>query len=350
MSKFTPRLLALAAIAATALPPCWAQVAPGAARARVQVQAPTERAALPPMEERRALIGRLGTRGGYLLGLDPGTARSFNSASLLDRYLPLVNELSAKTGVLVSFVPETNVKAFQRKAAAGQYPFIFVNAEIAASAASAGYLPLVRRSASVTSVVLTLASSKVQKVEDLGGRRLGVIEQSTATALARSAFVEAKVSPRLESAGAAGEEELLRAVDSQQVDGAILHEDIARASQARAPGKYRIPARLGTAPGFVLMAHPTVPASTREAARSALFDLRVGDPIGDRILKGIDGKPADTAFEVATDEDMQGLIKMFNQSAAYDRKAPPAPTAPARPGPGARPPAAAPAAPTAAAK
>jgi ABC-type phosphate/phosphonate transport system substrate-binding protein len=264
------------------------------------------------MLERQALIKTYGENSGYVFGLFPGTVSVFNATSLLDRYLPLANYLSVSNKSLISFTPERNVEDFKQRIIDGDYPIIYVNAELGATAIDHGYEPLVKRADPITSVVVVNPNSSIKTIQDLNGKKVGAIPQAMVSSLAYYEFDKAHVAPNIEKGGGNGQEELLRNLGNQLLEGVILREETAKKAVEKEPTKYKIAFKTGTTIGFILMVKKDLPEDLKLSLKTSMLAIHQNTVEGNDILKGMDGKIT-AEFQETTMDELKSLEVMFKR-------------------------------------
>lgn len=269
--------------------------------------------AYDPFIERAELLQSAKTKTPVTIGIFPGTVTLDvgDIYALMGRYLPLSNYLSKESGKLVSFVPEKNVQTFKRRVAEKQYPFVYCNAEVAVSAALAGYVPIAKRRDNIGSVFVAKEGSSFAKLEDLKGKSIGVIEQAMVSTLAKYSIAKANLwmSIKLVDAGSTGTAGLLKFLDSGTAEVVVLRKETADEIMAKEPGKYRIAIMAETAPGFMLMARPGVVPADRAAFAQAFMGLNGDSPRGQAILAGLDG--VSSKYEAASTADIEPMVRVL---------------------------------------
>ncbi len=269
--------------------------------------------AYDPFVERTELLKTSKAKDAISIGIFPGTV-SLDVAdiyALMSRYIPLSNYLSKESGKLVSFVPEKNVQVFKRRVSEKQYPFVYCNAEIAVSAALAGYVPIAKRKDNIASVFVTKADSKLSKVEELKGKSVGVVEQAMVSTLAKYSIAKANLwgSVKLVDAGGTGTAGLLKFLDNGTAEVVVLRKETADEIIAKEPGKYRVAIAAEVAPGFILMARPGISVAERTSFARAFLDLTDASQRGQVVLAGLDG--VSSRFEPAGTSDIEPMVKFL---------------------------------------
>lgn len=99
-------------------------------------------------------------------------------------FLPLANQLSKKAGMLVSLVPERDIGLYRSRLASADYTIAFVDARLAADAAAAGYVPVLRTKHSVAAAIVVRANSDIRQSQGLAGKRVAWGPDSTAASFA----------------------------------------------------------------------------------------------------------------------------------------------------------------------
>lgn len=320
---FTKRILATCALIACALsaqaqapasrpaaapvPAAGAGTAVGSADAAINVLKDDQLGTV--YEERALLIDQLRGRTQYSLGLYPGRLENSDLFFMMRRYLPLVNFLSDRSGHLISFVPLKQSSQVLSAASASSYDFIYTSAETAVPAVASGYRPLIKRNDAIQGVWLVRANSPIRSIDDLVGRKVGVIDKAMETTLSRFILIEKKIADKVNylDASGAGQAGMVDALKTGIVDSIVLNkQDAARLIRDNA-NTFKVLAETGEVPGFILLAKKGTSEKIMGTMTNSFVNLRPTTLRQRDILNGFDaatGSSSAAAFSLATDEDL----------------------------------------------
>ncbi|MCA3000081.1 MAG: phosphate/phosphite/phosphonate ABC transporter substrate-binding protein [Betaproteobacteria bacterium] len=272
-------------------------------------------------QEREAILSTMRDRAVLTVGIFPGTT-SFEAGevyNLVRRYMPLANYLSKESGKLVALMPEKNVLSLKRRAVSERYPYIYVNAEVAASANLAGYVPLVARAQDIVSVFVTKSDSKVATIEDLKGKTVGLVDQAMVSTLAKHALHKQGLwtSVKLLPAGSSGTAALTLMLDTGQAEAVVMRKENADEVIKAKPG-YKVAIVGSAAPGFLLMARRNVAEADNQRMAAALLKVNRADKSFEKVAVALDVLADGPAFRRINDTEVKGMVGTLTDMAALE--------------------------------
>ncbi|MFT6436196.1 MAG: phosphonate transport system substrate-binding protein [Candidatus Azotimanducaceae bacterium] len=101
-----------------------------------------------------------------------GVVPQFEPRKLADIWMPILAELSSRTGLKFEMVGSSRIGEFERSFLAGEYHFAYMNPYHALLASSnKGYVPLVRdHGRKLSGILVVRKDSKIKNVEELNGK------------------------------------------------------------------------------------------------------------------------------------------------------------------------------------
>lgn len=95
------------------------------------------------------------------------------AVTLAAAWLPLLNQLSAKSGLKLQFATAPDIPAFEQRAAAGEYDFAYMNPlHFVSFSRNPGYKALARENSSLQGILVVAANSPIQDINELQGKAL----------------------------------------------------------------------------------------------------------------------------------------------------------------------------------
>lgn len=250
-----------------------------------------------------------------IMGVYPGAGAGEAEASeILDRYLPLAEYLTAKTGTKVLISPVKIPGRAIKEMAEGRsiYKLFFGPPVFAAEAIhKAGYLPVVVEQERIQGVFVVKAETKVQNFRDfVETTRIAMPTQKLLLAvLANETLAQENVSLRQDARQyISALDAIILALDSGIADVAVLRDVVAQKLMKAKPARYRVVGKTVDAPGFALIADKSVPEKTRVKLRQAALALnRDGSPLAVEVGAGLKVSP----FVAGKDNEFEALQRMM---------------------------------------
>ena len=213
---------------------------------------------------------------GVFPGVEQGQAEAFE---ILDRFLPLAAYLTSKTGIKVVVLPvKVPGRAMQQMVEGTSIYKLFYGPPVFASEAiqKAGYVPVVVEQERIQALFLAKSESPLQTIADFKDTtRVGMPPPKLLLAvLANESLAQSKVALRPEARRhISSVDSIFVALDNGIVDVIVMRDRVVRKLMADKPSVYRVVGKTVDAPGFALIAHKSVPESTRTKVRQAAVAL-----------------------------------------------------------------------------
>jgi len=212
---------------------------------------------------------------GVFPGVESGELESFQ---ILDRYLPLAQYLTAKSGVEVLLVPVRVPDAAMRRMAEGTggYKLFFGPPVFASNAIKrAKYLPLVVERERIRGSFVVKTESSLRTLADISAKTTRLALPSPTlllSILAKETLAEAKIVSG-STQHMASIQAMTLGLDNGASDVIVIRDRSAKRLLADNPGKHRIIGDTIDAPGFALIAHKSVPEPLRAKLIQAAVKL-----------------------------------------------------------------------------
>lgn len=250
-----------------------------------------------------------------IMGVFPGVeAGQADSYEILDRYLPLAEYLTAKSGTKVLVLPVKGPARAMKQMVEGKSIYkLFFGPPVFASEATqkAGYVPIVVEQERIRAVFVVKAESKLQKISDFEETtRIAMPAPKLLLAiLASETLAQQKVMLKPESRRhMASIDGIALALDSGIVEVAVMRDRIAKKAMTDKPSAYRIVGQTVDAPGFALIAHNSVPDNLRRKLRQAALALNQdGSVLATEVRVGLKTSP----FVPGKDDEFYALQRMM---------------------------------------
>ena len=248
---------------------------------------------------------------GVFPGVESGQAEAFE---IVDRYLPLAEYLTAKTGTKVLVSPvKIPARAMQQMEEGRSIYKLFFGPPVFASEAihKAGYLPVVVEQERIRGFFVVKAESKLKSLADFKEttRVAMPFPKLLLSILANETLAQNKVELKQEARRhIASTDGIQLALDNGIVDVAVMRDRIAKKVMTDKPSTYRIVGQLVDAPGFALIAHKSVPETLRSKLRQAALALNKDESaLAVEVRAGLRTSP----FVAGKDDEFQALQRMM---------------------------------------
>lgn len=230
-----------------------------------------------------------------------------SAKTLAARWAPLLNELSARSGVQLTFATAKNIPTFEQRLSQGQYDIAYMNPyHFVVFSADPGYQALVKqRDKSIRGIVVVRKDAEINALTELAENRLAFPAPAAfaASILPRAEFRKQgiKITPQYVSSH--DSVYLSVAKGLFPAGGGVIR------TLNNTPEEVREQLRIlwKTAPytPHAIATHPRIDESTRERLHMA-FLLLNDNPEAQRLLKAINFK----GFETAANQDWQDVAAL----------------------------------------
>jgi ABC-type phosphate/phosphonate transport system substrate-binding protein len=248
---------------------------------------------------------------GVFPGVESGQAES---AEILDRYMPLAEYLTAKTGMKVVVSPVKLPGRAMKEMVEGKSIYkLFFGPPVFASEAihKASYLPVAVEQERIRGLFVVKADSKVQALKDFTDttRVAMPMPKLLLAILAFETLAQHKITLKPDARRhITSTDGILLALDNGMVDVAVMRDRGAKKAMAEKPSAYRVVGQLVDAPGFALIAHKSVPDKLRAKLQQAAIALNEdGSTRATEVRAGLKTSP----FVAGKDDEFQALQKMM---------------------------------------
>ena len=250
-----------------------------------------------------------------IMGVFPGVeAGQAEATEILDRYLPLAEYLTAKTGMKVVVAPVKLPGRAMREMVEGRTIYkLFFGPPVFASEAihKADYLPVVVEQERIRGFFVVKAESQLQNLRDIADTtRVAMPAQKLLLSiLANETLAQQKIMLKPDSRRHISSVDGIQlALDNGMVDVAVMRDRVLKKASADKPSAYRVVGSLIDAPGFALIAHKSVPAQLRAKLQQAAIALNEdGSTRATEARAGLKTSP----FVAGKDDEFQALQKMM---------------------------------------
>jgi len=248
------------------------------------------------------------------LGVFPGVESGADNYQILNRFLPLAQYLSAKSGVEVLLLPVKLPENAMQRMAEGKASYkLFYGPPVFASDAikKADFVPLAVEQDRIRGAFVVKSASKLQGVKDFSPKtRVGMPSPKLLLSiLANETLANEKIT--LEATArqySASTEGIVHALNNDMVEVAVMRDRAAQKLLAENPGRYRIVGQTVEAPGFALIAHKSVPEAVRAKLRQAALALNADpSPLAGETREGLKSSP----FVPGRDNEFAPLQRMM---------------------------------------
>ena len=248
---------------------------------------------------------------GVFPGVETGQAES---AEILDRYMPLAEYLSAKTGIKVVVSPVKLPGRAMKEMVEGKSIYkLFFGPPVFASEAihKANYMPVVVEQERIRGLFVVKADSPLQALKDFTDttRVAMPMPKLLLAILANETLAQQKITLKPDARRhITSTDGILIALDNGMVDVAVMRDRGAKKAMADKPSAYRVVGQLVDAPGFALIAHKSVPAALRAKLQQAAIALN--EDASTRATEARAGLKT-SPFVAGQDDEFQALQKMM---------------------------------------
>jgi ABC-type phosphate/phosphonate transport system substrate-binding protein len=250
-----------------------------------------------------------------IMGVYPGVELGQTEPyDILDRYLPLAEYLSAKTGVKVVVLPVKSPERAMKQMVEGKsvYKLFFGPPVLAAEAIErAGFLPVVVEQERIRAVFVVKATSTLQSLSDFKETTRVAMSSPklVLSVLAAETLAQGKIA--LQPGGRqhfSSSDGILLALDSGLADAAVIGERAVKKLTADKSFTYRVIGQTVDVPGFALLAHKSVSDKSRGKLRQAAVML---DKDPSALAIEARARLRTGAFAAAKDDEFQALARMM---------------------------------------
>lgn len=248
---------------------------------------------------------------GVFPGVELGQTETYD---ILDRYMPLAEYLTAKTGIKVIVLPVKVADRAMKQMAEGKgiYKLFFGPPVFAAEAIErAGFLPVVVEQERIGAVFIVKATSTLQNLSDFNETtRVAMPAPKLVLAiLANETLAQSKVT--LKPGGRQhirSTDGIILALENGIADVAVIGDRAVKKLIADKSFAYRIVGKTVDVPGFALIAHKSISEDNRAKLRQAAVMLNT-----DRSALAAEARaPLRTgAFAAAKNDEFQALQRMM---------------------------------------
>lgn len=248
---------------------------------------------------------------GVFPGVEQGQAEAYE---IVDRFMPLAEYLTAKTGTKVLVLPvKIPARAMKQMVEGTSIYKLFYGPPVFASEAieKAGFTPVVVEEERIQAVFVARADSRLQGLADFRDTtRVGMPPPKLLLAiLANESLAQAKIALRPEARQhIASADSIFVALDNGMVDVVVMRDRVVRKLMVDKPSAYRIVGKTVDAPGFTLIAHKSVEEAMRSRVRQAALALNK-----DRSTQAIEVRATLRAspFVAGKDDEFEALQRMM---------------------------------------
>lgn len=251
-----------------------------------------------------------------IMGVYPGVGTGeAESTEILDRYLPLAEYLTVKTGIKVLVAPVKLPDRAMKEIVEGRSIYrLFFGPPVFASEAieKASFLPIVVEQDRFRAVFVVKAENKLQSLKDFGeSTRVAMPSQKLLLSIiANETLAQQKIA--LKQGGRhymTATDAILLALDSGITDVAVLRDRIAEKLMKDKPARYRVVGKTVDAPGFALIAHKSVTETVRGKLRQAALALnKDGSALANEARTGLRTSP----FVAGKNDEFASLQRMMD--------------------------------------
>ena len=225
-----------------------------------------------------------------------GVVPQFEARELASIWVPILAELSKRTGLKLTMKGSPRIPEFEVAFEAGEFDFAYMNPYHALIAArKQGYLPLVRDAKPLFGVLAVRKDSAYKDVKDLAGKKISFPAPNAfgASLLIRAdldAVFHTKIVPLYAQTHTSAY--LNTALGVSEATGGIKSTLEQQAADIR--DSLRILYETRKVPSHPILAHPRVPAADRALVQKAILDM-AATPEGAALLAKIPMAKATTA-------------------------------------------------------
>lgn len=200
----------------------------------------------------------------------------FERRRLVEIWKPIIDEVSARTGIELRLVTTFSVSEFERQMSAGVFDFVFTNPyHILVERDRQGYIPLVRGAAPLRGLILVPKDSPVQSVRELDGKTMAV---PSVNALGASILIQAELERLYRVHVVLRDVKTHASVYLHVANGLVeCGGGVQKVLDEQEPAireRIRVLYTTRDIPSHPVAAHPRLPKVVREAVRRALLDMQ----------------------------------------------------------------------------
>ena len=249
------------------------------------------------------------------MGVYPGVELGqTDTYDILDRYMPLAEYLSAKTGIKVVVLPVKSAERAMKQMVegVGVYKLFFGPPVLAAEwIEKAGFLPVVVEQERIRAVFVVKPTSTLQSLSDFKETTRVAMPSPklVLSVLAAETLAQGKIA--LQPGGRqhiASSDGILVALNSGLADVAVIGERAVKKLTADKSFTYRVIGQTVDVPGFALIAHKSVSDKSRGKLRQAAVTL---DKDPSALAIEARARLRTGSFAAAKDDEFQALARMM---------------------------------------
>lgn len=209
----------------------------------------------------------------------------FEQRKLFAIWLPIVEELSRRSGLRLKLVAAMSVAEFERQLASGQFDFVYSNPyHILRESRRRGYIPLVRDADPLRGIVVVAKDSPIRSPAELAGQRLAI---PSPNALGASLLVRADLErlfgAKVQPVNVSTHSSVYFHVANGLVPAGGGVEKTLSEQEPAVRELLRVLYVTREMPSHPISAHPRLPAAARAALQQAVLDL-AASPSGQALL------------------------------------------------------------------
>ena len=197
---------------------------------------------------------------------------------------PILQYLSAKTGLMFKFKMGTTVQETDVMTARGEFDFLYSNHNFEPEYSQADYRPLAQWGGNpLIGQILVLRDSPIKSLKEVEGKTVVFPSKDAFIAfrVTRHALKQAHI--KIQPVFGASQQGAAVQLQTGRADAASLNKMFADRFQADGKGQFRVLYESEAWPNIPVLAHPRIAKADAEAVRGALLNMNT-DPEGQALL------------------------------------------------------------------
>jgi phosphonate transport system substrate-binding protein len=238
-----------------------------------------------------------------------GVLNQQSPALTAERWSPILNYVSAASGVALRLEMGATVEATDAMMGRGEFDFMYTNHNFQPGHQSVGYRVIARWAGDPIRCVIAVGSdSPIHTLKQLEGRRVAFPSPDAFVGYAVPALAIKEAGVRVVEVFGGNQEGVLAQLKAGRVDAAAVNSRLFVQYSQRTHVRFREIFVSEPFPELAVIVHPRVPAAVVAKVRQALVGLKT-DPAGAPIL----ARSNFHGFEAASDKDYEGVRQVYRR-------------------------------------
>jgi phosphonate transport system substrate-binding protein len=236
-----------------------------------------------------------------------GVLNQQSPALTAERWNPLLQYLTAKTGAIFQLRMGKTVQETDAMMGRGEFDFMFTNHNFQSEYVDVGYRVIARWAGEpIHGVIAVAPESPLQNLADLSGKTVAFPSNDAFVAYAVQVVTLKKAGVKVQELFAGNQEGGLAQLKARRVDAAAVNSRFLAQYMEREKVQFRTLWESEAYPDLAIIVHPRVAKELADKVRTALLGMKK-DPAAAEIL----ARAKSRGFDGATDRDYAGVRQIY---------------------------------------